>query len=204
MGQPVQQLILLDCSTPRPEEQGHDWDDTALLIAFAGALGLDIAGDIDLLAGVVAEPELTDQLERILYALKQHNLVPPDTPMTRVKGLFQVFNANNKTEYVPEGPVDAGITLFKARDFRPQVLDDGYFRRAIDDPVVLARVESMNRSWMQFNERVSRGREDAHLGWDRYTSAAVTAYDVPDDHMNLVREPHAQALAEAIRGCLAG
>jgi hypothetical protein len=33
--------------------------------------------------------------------------------------------------------------------------------------------------------------------------AAVTAYDVPGDHMNLVREPHAPALAKAMRACLA-
>ena len=204
MGQHVQQLILLDCSAPHPEEQGHDWDDTTLLIAFAGALGLDIAGDIDLLAGIVADQELHHKIERILYALKQRNLVLPDTRMSRVKGLFQVFNANNQMSYVPEGPIHAGITLFKARDFQPRVLDNEYFRRVIDDPVMLARIEAMNRTWVQFNERVSRTREDAHLGWDRYTSAAVTAYDVPGDHMNLVREPYVQALAEAIRVCLAG
>jgi len=74
----------------------------------------------------------------------------------------------------------------------------------IDDPAVLAKIEAMNRTWAQFTERASRTREDTHLGWDRYTTAAVTAYDVPGDHMHLVRNPHAPALARAIRACLAG
>ena len=196
--------MLLDCSAPQPEEPGHDWDDTTLLIAFAGALGLDIAGDVDLLSGIVADQELDHKLARILHELKQHNLVLPDTRITRIKGLFQVFNANNQMTYVPEGPINAAITLFKASDFQPEVIDNEHFRQVIDDPAILARIEAMNRTWAQFNERVAKAREDAHLGWDRYTTAAVTAYDVPGDHMNLVREPHASALARVMRACLAG
>jgi hypothetical protein len=32
----------------------------------------------------------------------------------------------------------------------------------------------------------------------------MAAWDVPGDHMSLVREPHASALARAMRACLAG
>jgi hypothetical protein len=58
----------------------------------------------------------------------------------------------------------------------------------------------MNRTWVQFNERESRIREDGNLGWDRYTTASVMAYDMPGDHMTLVRDPYAQDLARAMQG----
>src|SRR5262249_39055872 len=58
MGQHVQQLVFLDCLAPQPEEQGHGWDDTFLLIAFAGALGLEIDSHIDLLSGLVTDQGL--------------------------------------------------------------------------------------------------------------------------------------------------
>jgi thioesterase domain-containing protein len=204
LGQKVQQLVLLDCSAPERDEQGHDWDDTSLLIAFAAALGLEIGGNIDLLSNIVADDELDHQIERILRDLKQHNLVLPDMRLIRFKGLFQVFNINNQMQYVPEGPVNASITLFKASSFQPRVIDNAHFRQVIDDPAVLAKIEAMNHTWAQFTERTAATRQDAHLGWDRYTTAAVTAYDVPGDHMHLVRDPHARALAGAIRACLAG
>jgi amino acid adenylation domain-containing protein len=203
MGQTVQQLVLLDCMAPEPEDQGYNWDETSLLIAFAGALGLDIGGNVDLLSGIVADQELDHKLERILRALKEHNLVLPDTRIWRFKGLFGVFNANNQIKYVPEGAINAGITLFKASDFQPRVIDNDYFRQVIDDPAVLATIEAMNHTWAHFNERTSRAREDAHLGWERYTTASVTAFDMPGDHMNLVRDPHAWALARALQACLA-
>jgi amino acid adenylation domain-containing protein len=202
MGQTVQQLVLLDCSAPQPDDPGRDWDETALLLAFAAALGLDIGGDLDLLAGLVADRELDRQLERLLRTLKQHDLVLPDTRMARLRGLFQVFNANNRMTYVPGGPIKAGITLFKAGDFQPRVIDDEYFRRAIDDPAILARIATMNRTWARFNAQAAMTREDPHLGWDRYTTAAVTTHQVPGDHMTLVREPHVQVLASVMRASI--
>ena len=203
MGQKVQQLILLDCMAPRPEAESDDWDDTSLLIAFAGALGMDIGRNIDMLAGLVADQDLDQQLERLLHALKQQNLVLPDMRMTRFKGLFQVFNTNNQIQYIPDGPINARITLFKAADFEPRVIEQEDVRQMIDDPIISAKLDAMNRRWAHFAERTARDREDAHLGWDRYTTAAVTTYDVPGDHMTLVREPHAQALAQAMQACLA-
>src|SRR5205085_6969742 len=134
MGQHVQQLVLLDCLAPQPEEQGHGWDDTFLLIAFAGALGLEIDSHIDLLSALVTDQDLDHQIERLLRALKQHNLVLPDTQSTRFKGLFQVFNTNNQITYVPDGPINASITLFKASDFQPRIIDPEQFRQVIDDP----------------------------------------------------------------------
>ncbi|HXH10352.1 MAG TPA: amino acid adenylation domain-containing protein, partial [Alphaproteobacteria bacterium] len=95
LGQKVQQLILLDCIAPQPEAESDDWDDTSLLIAFAGALGMDIGRNTDMLAGLVADQDLDQQLERLLHALKQQNLVLPDMRMTRFKGLFQIFKTNN-------------------------------------------------------------------------------------------------------------
>ncbi len=204
MGQKVECLVLLDCSAPRLDEHRHDWDETTLLIAFAGALGLDISGDFGMLSGIVADQELDHKLARILHELKQHNIVLPDTSITRVKGLFQVFNANNQMAYVPEGPINAAITLFKASEFQAKVIDDEHFRQVIDDPTVLTRIEVMNRTWAQFNAGVAKTREDAHRGWDRYTTATVIAYDVPGDHMNLVRAPHVSALARVLRTCLMG
>ncbi|HXH12371.1 MAG TPA: hypothetical protein VNP04_21710, partial [Alphaproteobacteria bacterium] len=156
-------------------------------------------------AGLVADQDLDQQLERLLHALKQQNLVLPDMRMTRFKGLFQIFKTNNQIQYVPDGPINAPITLFKAADFEPRVIDIDQedVRQMTADPTVLAKIDAMNRRWAHFTERTARAREDAHLGWDRYTTAAVTAYEVPGDHMTLVREPHAQALAQAVQACLA-
>jgi hypothetical protein len=101
-----------------------------------------------LLCGIVADQDLDHKLEDI-FALKQHNIVLPDTPITRVKSLCQVFNAHNQMKYLAEGLINAGITLFKASDLRPRVLDNEHFRQGIDAPAVLARIEAMNRTWAQ-------------------------------------------------------
>jgi amino acid adenylation domain-containing protein len=204
MGQTVPHLVLLDCTAPQPVEPDHDWDDTSLLLAFASTLGLDIAGHVDLLCSIIAEPELDHRIEHLRHALQQHNLILPDTRSTRLKGLFQVFKTSNQITYVPTGPIHASITLFKASDCQPQLIDNAPFHQMIADPAILASIEAMQRRWTRFNERLSTTRQDAHLGWDRYTTAAVTAYDVPGDHMNLVQDPHARALARAMRACLTG
>src|SRR5262249_33123777 len=155
----------------------------SLLIAFAGTLGLEIDSHVDLLSDLVTDQELDQQLERLLRALKQHNLALPDTQIRHFKGLFQVFNTNNQITYVPDGPINVPITLFKASDFQSEISDIEHIRQVIDDPAVLTTIEALHRTWAQFNERLAREQEDAHLGWDRYTTASVTAYDVPGDHM---------------------
>src|SRR5262249_301255 len=160
MGQHVQHLVLLDCVAPHPEEQGHGWDDTSLLIAFAGTLGLEIDSHVDLLSGLVTDQELDQQLARLLLALKQHNLVLPDTQLRHFKGLFQVFNTNNQITYVPDGPINAPITLFKASDSQPEISDIEHVRQAIDDPAALTTIEALHRTWAQFNERLARDQED--------------------------------------------
>ena len=207
MGQKVECLVLLDCSAPRLDEHRHDWDETTLLIAFAGALGLDISGDFGMLSGIVADQELDHKLARIWHELKQHNIVLPDTSITRVKGLFPGLQCQQPDGICPrKGPLTPPSPCFKASEFQAKVIDDEHFRQVIDDPT-RPRPESevMNRARRaQFNAGVAKTREDAHRGWDRYTTATVIAYDVPGDHMNLVRAPHVSALARVLRTCLMG
>ena len=105
------------------------------------------------------------------------------------KALQRMLGLRAKVEIVAPG-------TFPRTDFKA--------RRVIDDRAVLARIEAMNRTWAQINEEVAQAREDAHLGWNCYTTATVTAYEVAGDHMTLVREPQASALARVMRAGLAG
>jgi thioesterase domain-containing protein len=200
LGQTVKQLVLFDCIAPPPAEESYDWDETLLLIAFASASGLDIAGSVDWLSGIITDADLDHRLERTLRALQQHHLVLPDTRLVRFKGLFQVFNTNNQIAYIPAGPIHTDIVLFKARDWQPRSVDEPAIRQGIADPAVLASLEALHRTWRQLNERESRLRQDAQLDWDRYTTAAVMAYDMPGDHMTLVRDPYVQDLARSMQG----
>ena len=44
--------------------------------------------------------------------------------------------------------------------------------------------------------------EEPAMGWDKFSSESVEAYDVPGDHMTMMAEPHVQVLAKQLRACL--
>ncbi len=165
-------------------------------------LGLDVADRVDLLASLVDEQPLDHKIERLLHAIRPDNRPLPEAEITRLHGFFQVFRANTHMPYLPDGPIQADITVFKATDFQPRVLDTASFLPHLDDPAMRAKVASLQRTWSQFNAHIATTRAQPHLGWERYTTGVVTTYDASGDHMNMVQAPHAQALARAMRACL--
>jgi len=44
--------------------------------------------------------------------------------------------------------------------------------------------------------------QDETLGWHKFTSDGVSAYQVPGDHYTMLKEPHVQILSERLRRCM--
>ena len=58
------------------------------------------------------------QLNYLLNQLKQAGYLPPNAPITQLRGLVNVFKANSQMSYAPIELTKTPITLFKAKEKR--------------------------------------------------------------------------------------
>jgi thioesterase domain-containing protein len=117
-GQEVALLAILDTPAPvprnKPVEVEHD--DARYLT--------DLAMTIEQLAGKnlsVSYENLqplgpNEQLNYFLQRLKTANVFPPESKLPQLRGLVQVFKANNQTHYVPHEVYPNQITVFPASE----------------------------------------------------------------------------------------
>jgi amino acid adenylation domain-containing protein len=57
-------------------------------------------------------------------------------------------------------------------------------------------------TFFQASEKIAEAVDDPSLGWDRLATEGVEVHQVPGNHRNMVRIPHAQVLAEKLKVCL--
>jgi amino acid adenylation domain-containing protein len=55
---------------------------------------------------------------------------------------------------------------------------------------------------LRASEPPTEGERDITFGWENFASEGVEAYKVPGRHGNMVREPHAEALARRLNSCI--
>jgi amino acid adenylation domain-containing protein len=103
-GRHVASLTLLDTQFPTAAKRGAQFDDEHLFLRFARdlerILGVDLALDKEHLPR--GEPE--EQLRYVLQQAAQSGCVPPDTELSQMHRLYQVFIANMKAmmSYAPQ------------------------------------------------------------------------------------------------------
>jgi thioesterase domain-containing protein len=132
--------------------------------------------DLEVSKQTLASLTAVEQLHYLKERLIQVNLLPPDAGITSVRGLVQVFLANNQAHrvYVPSGVLPTKIALFRAQEGDIKKSDISELTQMLKEPA---------------------------LGWNEF-SATVSIHVVPGNHMTMMAHPHVQVLAAQLRTSL--
>jgi thioesterase domain-containing protein len=180
-GERVALLALMDAQAPDGRGAEYVW--TMLLSIFAFDLGLThekLSKPMEELNGL---PPMT-QLRQVWSEAKQNGLVPGDMTLVEFRKIFDLYkvNANTMNSYAP-GTFEGRITLFRAEEDEQRLI----FSK---DPELLAAMET------------DALINDPLKGWGRLAAGGVDVHVVPGGHFSMMREPHAEALAERLRACI--
>ncbi len=172
-GEEIAALALIDALPPHGMRllNCKDWDHAMWLFAFANQIGEELGMELDISYDTLIRNEPDKQIEIVYAQMKEKGLLPSDTGMRELKGLIQVFKANNEIEYTPDCKAKADITLYRAEEIHPAVKDDN---------------------------RLSEIFKSSDLEWKRYTKGKAVNHILPGDHMSILREPHVNTLAKEI------
>jgi amino acid adenylation domain-containing protein len=119
-GQEVALLAILDTEAPlstnKPVEVEHDDDDarylTELAMTIEQLVGKKLSVSYEDLQPLAPNKQLNYFLER----LKTANVFPPEAKLSQLRGLVQVFKANQQTHYVQQEVYPNQITVFPASE----------------------------------------------------------------------------------------
>ena len=178
-GEEVAILAILDTVAPvfDAEPFGSDWSHARWLF--------QIAREIELLAEVPLDVTLTEleslpegrQLELLRDRLTDSGWWPPGSDDRLLRGFVNVYRANRQTTYRPRNPVwPVPVALFQAMTPLADQSDPS-------GPIMELRKK---RAW----------------GWQPLSSVPIRIYQVPGDHLTMMREPHVRVLARRLEACL--
>ncbi|MCP4397918.1 MAG: SDR family oxidoreductase [bacterium] len=170
-------LAVFDVTAPLLEIEPDcaSWDDARWLTEIAAIIGRVMQKDLSLSYNVLRSLGSEKQVQLLFEHLKRTGIIPAEAEITQVQNIIQVFKANMQARYTPKSISPIPIALFKARDGHP---DD---RETEEIPEILR-----NSEW----------------GWERFAAGPVDIYEVPGDHISMVLEPHARALAEGLKNSI--
>ena len=174
-GQEVALLAILDAPAPIAVQAAvmHDLDEAVWLTKIASSIeqasGKSLGIRHETLAPLTSEGRLQCLKER----LQDVGFLPPGAGVKHVRGLVEVSKANVRAQlrYVPKDIRPTRITLFRARERHPEY---------------------------DYGAGCSDSLEVASLGWDQYAAGPVTVEVVPGNHLTMLGEAHAGALAERL------
>ncbi|MGL5833735.1 MAG: thioesterase domain-containing protein, partial [Waterburya sp.] len=117
-GQEVSFLALLD--TPAPVNEGisakEDVDDATYLVGIAKNVERLTGASLDVSHADLNLLNKDKQLDYLLQRLKNVNIFPPEANLKQLRGLLQVFKANDRAVYYPQSIYSQQITVFRAED----------------------------------------------------------------------------------------
>jgi amino acid adenylation domain-containing protein len=176
-GQEVALLAILDSEAPISGNKpvGVDWDDAIWLTSLASMIERLFGKNLEVSYDVLQPLDPDEQLNYLKERLKMVNLLPPEAETTQVRGLVQVFKANNQAHYVPQEVYPTRVTLFRASEVDLEEAASKELSEILRHP-----------TW----------------GWDELSVEPVESHIVPGDHITMMTEPHVQVLAEQLRICL--
>jgi len=123
-GHEIAFLGIFDMKAPPFNTQGVKWNETQWLHKVAlfieRELGQKLEFDYETLQSLDADA----QLDYLNKQLKKADCLPPNAPLTQLRGLVNVFKANSQIHYMPKGVTKTPITLFKAEQARTDVFEN--------------------------------------------------------------------------------
>jgi thioesterase domain-containing protein len=177
-GHEVALVAIIDAVAPILDHKSNcvDVDEAAYLTDFASYVADMLSLDLEVSKETLASLTAVEQLHYLKERLIQVNLLPPDAGIKSVRGLVQVFKANNQAHrvYLPYKEQLPTIALFRAGE--------------VDVPDDAA------------SELTQMLKEPA-LGWNEF-SVTREIHVVPGNHMTMMAVPHVQVLAAQLRASL--
>jgi amino acid adenylation domain-containing protein/non-ribosomal peptide synthase protein (TIGR01720 family) len=169
-GEEVALVAVMDTFAPggRAGTIGEGWDDARWMRELVDM----IERFLDVRLGLAREGL---QLESVAEALRSLGVLPPGAGTDLLRGLFRVFQANNRADYAPAPPSNLGnlpIVLFRGADSS----DSGVHPSLRADP-----------AW----------------GWNAFSSRPVEVVFVPGDHIGMMTRENVRELAHRLGGLLA-
>jgi amino acid adenylation domain-containing protein len=174
-GESIELLTVIDAPAPHmvaqrpaPECDEADWLlQLAKILVEAGMA--DISVDVDTLRSMDPQERLSHFRDRMQAA----GMLPEGEGIDQVRGLLNVFVANNKARYMPQDARPLPIVLLRASESHPD-----YDYSGADTPGVPV--------------------EQSTLGWEAFASSPVAVHMVPGNHITMMSDTCAPAMAAAL------
>jgi thioesterase domain-containing protein len=195
-GEEVALVAVMDTFAPggKAGTIGEGWDDARWM--------LELVDMVEQFLGVrlgVAREGL--QLETVAEALRSLGVLPPGAGTDLLRGLFRVFQANNRTDYTPAPRANLGnlpgLADRESSESTTYGSETGQLAR-FPIPVVLFRGADSSDSGVHPSLRADPG-----WGWNAFSSRPVEVVFVPGDHIGMMRRENVRTLAERLGELLA-
>lgn len=123
-GHEVAFLGIFDMMAPPFIAQGIEWDETQCLPQIVRFQERELNQALEFDDEKVQALDADAQLDYLLNQLKQIGYLPPNAPITQLRGLVNVFKANSQMSYAPIELTKTPITLFKAKEGKGDVFEN--------------------------------------------------------------------------------
>jgi thioesterase domain-containing protein/acyl carrier protein len=176
-GESVALLGILDSPAPVALDSptGRDWDSATWVLVLAGVVERLYGAPLGLAEAELRGLDKRGQIAVLAERMKQLGALPPGVDSARMEGFYEIFRADQLCVYNPAAPYPAQVTLFRAIESNPDNARGPEMLPILEDP---------------------------QLGWTAFSTQPIEVFDVPGDHLTIMREPHVQVLAGAIRARL--
>lgn len=117
-GEKVALLALMDTPAPTPDlKLGHsNVDDATYLVGLASNIERFSGYNLSISYVDLETLSTEEQLNYVLERLKIVKVLPAEAKLKQLRGLLQVFKANDQTQYLPQSIYTDPITIFQASD----------------------------------------------------------------------------------------
>ncbi|RKZ83584.1 MAG: non-ribosomal peptide synthetase, partial [Candidatus Parabeggiatoa sp. nov. 1] len=123
-GHEVAFLGIFDRIAPPFTAVGVKWDETQWLNKMAQFIERELGQKLEFNYDIVQSLDADAQLDYLNKQLKKADCLPPNAPLTQLRGLVNVFKANSQIHYAPIEITKTPITLFKAEQARSDVFEN--------------------------------------------------------------------------------
>lgn len=117
-------LGIFDVIAPPFTAQGIEWDETQWLNKIAQFIESELGQKLEFNYDRLQSFDADAQFDYLLNQLKKADILPPNAPLTQLRGLVNVFKANSQISYAPLEITKTPITLFKAKQARGDVFEN--------------------------------------------------------------------------------
>ncbi|WP_414561757.1 MULTISPECIES: non-ribosomal peptide synthetase [unclassified Anabaena] len=176
VGEQVAVVVIFDTPAPLPGilPERFDWDSATWLVYLSQIISRLCGQQLLVSYSELQSLDPEAQLHYFQDQLTAVGLLPPETGVTQVRGLVQVFQANKQARYLPTEVYPTKIALFRASELHP----DDAASAEIDENML---------------------PQDAAWGWSDFASTDVDVHWIPGDHLSMIVNPHVQVLAEQLK-----